>query len=121
MARLAMTAISGNRQGTDISTAAMTALGANTGVSFQNSGAMELIVNNGAGAPITVTLTSVGNGPDGNAATPPTVSVPAGKTYAIGPMSRSAYLSPDGSGNTYIDFSSSTSVSVLLLQTPTLS
>lgn len=122
MARLALNSVAASKGGVDVTPAALTAMGANTGVQFVNNGQVLLVVNNGGGASITLTenvsplVAKEGAVPA--AAQMPLAVVPAGKTYLVGTFHPLNYKQADG--NAYIDFSASASVSVGLVQaTPT--
>jgi hypothetical protein len=118
VARLALNPAAASRLGVDVTTAALTALGANTGVQFVNNGTMLLVINNASGSPITVTeqvsplVAKEGAVPA--AAQMPVATVPAGKTYLLGPFHPINYKQADG--NTYIDVSLPTSISAGLVQ-----
>jgi len=118
VARLQLNSVAASKGGVDVTTAALTAVGANTGVSFVNNGQVLLVVNNGSASPITVTENVsplvAREGAIPAAAQMPAAIVPAGKTYLLGPFHPLNYKQSDG--NTYIDFSASTSVSVGLVQ-----
>ena len=118
MARLQLNSVAASKGGVEVTTAALTAVGANTGVSFVNNGQVLLVVNNGSASPITVTENVsplvAREGAIPAAAQMPAAIVPAGKTYLLGPFHPLNYKQSDG--NTYIDFSASTSVSVGLVQ-----
>lgn len=122
MARLALNPVASSRSGVDVTAAALVPMGANTGVQWVNNGQHLLVVNNGGGASITLTenvsplVAKEGAVPA--AAQMPIAVVPAGKTYLVGTFHPLNYKQADG--NSYVDFSSSASVSVGLVQaTPT--
>lgn len=114
MARLALGAVACSRLGVDVTAAALTPLGANTGVAFLNSGGMAVVVNNGGASPITVTE-NIGAKIEGQGVTAPTISIPAGKTWIVGPFHPRNFLAGDGSGQTQIDITPQTSVGVGLI------
>lgn len=116
MTRLALGAAGCSRLGVDVTagTPALTPLGANTGVSFVNSGGMALVVNNGSGGSITVTE-NIGLKVEGQTVAAPTVGIPAGKTWLVGPFNPRNFKSDDGTGLTYIDIAPQTSVFVGLI------
>lgn len=114
MARLALGAVACSRLGVDVSSAALTPLGANTGVQFLNSGGMAVVVNNAGGVSVTITE-NIGAKIEGQGVTAPTISIPAGKTWVIGPFHPRNFLAGDGSGLTQIDIAPQASVGVGLI------
>jgi hypothetical protein len=123
VARLALNAVAASRSGVDVSAAALTPIGANTGVQFVNNGQILLALNNGSGVSVTVTENVsplvAKEGAIPAAAQMPIATIPAGKTYLIGTFHPLNYKQADG--NTYLDINPIASVSVGLVQaTPTL-
>jgi hypothetical protein len=114
---LALGSVPTSRLGVDVTAAALTPLGANTGVSYKNDGQSVLVVNNASGSNVTLTPHVVGN-IDGNTPPNPTIVIPTGKTWLVGAFSKSDYTATDGTGNIYVDFSASTSVSAGVVHTP---
>lgn len=114
MARLSLSAVSCSRLGVDVTTAALVAIGANTGVQFTNSGAQALVINNASAGAVTVTE-NIGVRVEGQGVTAPTITIPAGKTWLVGPFHPRNFLAGDGSGTTQIDIAPQTSVSVGLI------
>lgn len=118
MARLALNPVASSRAGVDVTAAALTPIGANTGVQWVNNGQHLLVVNNGGGASITLTeqvsplVAKEGAIPA--SAQMPIATIPAGKTYLVGGFHPVNYKQADG--NTYVDISPITSVSVGLVQ-----
>lgn len=70
-----------------------------------------IVVKNGGGSPITVTLDAVSLAPGGLPATDPTVSVPAAGERWIGPLIKDAYAAVSD-GLCAISYSGVTSVTV---------
>jgi hypothetical protein len=116
MARLGLNAVGASRLGVDVTpgTPALTALGANTGVSFTNSGGMLLVVNNGGTVPCVVTE-NIGQTIEGATPVAPAISIPAGKTWLVGPFHPMHFKSGDGTGLTYVDLAPQASVNVGLV------
>lgn len=82
------------------------------GNKFQNDGRMFLLVKNGAGAPITVTIqtpTTV----DGLAVADQTIVVTNGEQRMIGPFPPNLY---NTDGFVYVDYSSGTTVTAAVLR-----
>ncbi len=103
--------------GIDITT--MTAVDAANGNSFRNDGRKLLVVKNGGGSSINVTVDAYPTGstlapPDGLAVTDRVVAVAAGATKVIGPFAPGLYN--DAAGNTTVAFSSGTSVTATVLE-----
>jgi hypothetical protein len=102
----------------DISRAGVVADGAAAaggGDKFANTGKELLLVKNGSGAPITVTLvTASTSDPEGLAITDKTVVVGAGVTTAIGPFPQGIYN--DADGNVNFSYSGVTSLTVKALR-----
>ena len=89
MAATVLTVAAVSRAGIDI---AGTAATVTDGDAFPNTGKEVVLVNNGSGAPITVTLKFGTLGKvDGQTATERTVTVAAGVTKAIGPFTAKEY------------------------------
>jgi hypothetical protein len=80
---------------------------------FANSGRCLLLVTNGSGAPINVTIDSQ-LVVDGNAVPDKVIAVAAGATRAIGPLDPSIYN--DGNGDVSVAFSAQASVTATVLQ-----
>lgn len=80
------------------------------GDEFANTGQELVLIYNGSGAPITVTL-DIKPTLDGNAITDRTVTVGAGVTKAIGPFPTGIYNDPD-TGRAKISTSAQTSVTI---------
>lgn len=104
---------------TDISAAAFTSIGANTGVLFQNTGREILLVQTGSGGSTTVTsdigVTVQGQTVPGVA---PGSAQPASKTYVYGPYP-AQYDEQNGTQDIEVDFGTQANVSgVLLLHIP---
>lgn len=76
-----------------------------------------LVVNNGSGGSITVTLTDAGDTPYGSAATNPTFTVAAG---AIGFIPVPTSLKNPSDGTVTVAFSSTTTITAGLLVMPAL-
>lgn len=113
MARTALTPTVLGTAGVNL-TSALAALGSATGVSWSNTGREALYVS--VGTTPTVVTENIGATVLGQAVTAPTVSLSASTVYLLGPFP-SAYDQPStGSNQVYLDFSSSTNVSVALVQ-----
>jgi hypothetical protein len=102
-----ITPIVTSRAGSDFTTASQAATGG--GDFWAGTGAEWLVVNNGGGSPITVTLVHQGT-IDGQSLTNLTVSVTNAHTEIIGPFPVGLYN--DGSGNVNVTYSAVTSVKV---------
>lgn len=85
--------------------------GSNTGVGYANTGHEYLWCYNGGGSAVTATLV-FGKTVEGQAVASITVNLPAGRETPIGPLSPSDFTAHDGSGLTYVDFSSVASLYV---------
>jgi hypothetical protein len=83
------------------------------GETFPTDGRQAVVVRNGGGSPITVTLNIIPT-VDGQPVTDRTVVVAAGDTTVIGPFPPSAYRNPT-SGLAQITYSSVTSVDVAVV------
>ena|SRR3990167_3538091 len=83
------------------------------GNKFSNDGRMFLIVKNGAGAPITVTVQTPGT-VDGLAVAEQTITVTNAEERMIGPFPPGIYNQSDGM--VYVDYSSVTTITVALLR-----
>lgn len=109
-----LTPVSITRAGVDNAGAASDVLGDQ----WANTGKEVVEVNNGSGAGITVTLVLQGAAAlaavDNAAVTNPTVTVPAGKTYVIGPFQTGAYN--DANGLAKITYSAVTTVKTKVLR-----
>lgn len=88
------------------------AVDASNGNQFQNDGRMFLLVKNGGGAPITVTITTPTT-VDGLAVADQTVTVTNGEQRMIGPFPPNLY---NTDGYVYVDYSSGTSVTAAVLR-----
>jgi hypothetical protein len=95
-------------------TALLTSLGANTGVSFQNTGREFLVVSMGSSA--SVVTENIGTTIQGQAVAPVTSSPTVSAISTLGPWP-SQFNQQDGTQDVFIDFSVSTGISVALLQT----
>jgi len=85
------------------------------GDKWVNTGTELVLVHNGGGSSITITLTyGLGGSVDGSVLTPKTVAVPAGKTSLIGPFPTGLYN--DANGQAGITYSSVTSVKTLVVR-----
>ena len=112
MAATVITATPITRAGVALSGSAATVT---DGDAFVNTGKEIVVVNNGSGAPITVTLKFGTNGKvDGQAATERTVTVAAGAVKAIGPFPTAAYN--DANSRVTVVCSAVTTVTVQALQ-----
>lgn len=80
---------------------------------FANSGRSILVVENGGGSSVNVTINSQLTA-DGNAVADKVVAVAAGATRAIGPFAPGVYNDADGFVN--VDFSAQTSVTAYVVQ-----
>lgn len=71
-----------------------------------------LYVNNGSGAPITLTVDTPGDAGDGLAIAQYTVTIPATSARLVGPFSDQVYRQTSGptAGLVHVDYSSATSV-----------
>ena len=97
-------------------TAALTALGSNTGVTFPNTGREILLVSSGS-SPTTPT-SKIGTTVQGQAVASEVASALATTAWSsLGPYP-SQFDAQDGTQTVEIDFSSSTNISVLLIQIP---
>lgn len=118
MARTPLTPTVMGTAGVNLTTL-LAALGAATGVSWSNTGREVLYVSVGT-TPTTVTE-NIGATILGQGVTAPTVALSASTVYLLGPYP-SAYDQPSsGTNAVYLDFSSSTNVSVALVQLPGVS
>jgi hypothetical protein len=106
MAILTVTPVT--RAGIDIAGAAADV----AGDSFPNTGHEYLVVKNGSGAPITVTL-DIKQTVDGQAVTDPTVTIAAGASKIIGPFPTGIYN--DTNGRAGVTYSAVTTVNVIAL------
>jgi len=88
------------------------AVDASNGNQFQNDGRMFLLVKNGAGAPINVTITTPG-AVDGNAVADLVVAVTNGEQRMIGPFPPNLY---NTDGYVYVDYSSGTTITAAVLR-----
>lgn len=115
MARLALASVSCSRTGVDITPGTLAVTTGFTGVSFNADGQSVLLINNGSGSPLALTENIVKQvesvTPAGNA-----VSVPAGKMYAVGPLSKGDY--GDSTGKCSIDFAGAATITVGLIVVP---
>lgn len=113
MARTALTPTVCSTGGINLTTS-LAALGSATGVQWSNTGRELLLVQVG-GTP-TVVTENIGATVLGQPVTAPTVNLAATTYYVLGPYP-SAYNQPStGNNQVYLDFSSSTAVSVALVQ-----
>lgn len=92
-----------------------TAWASNTGVGYVSNGENYLWCWNSSGSAVTATV-NFGRKVEGQAVNPLTPSIPAGQATALGPYSPSDFTALDGSGLTYVDFSSVTGLYVELRQ-----
>lgn len=92
----------------------MTGAAAAAGDHFPNTGKEVLFVTNGDSGSHSVTV-AVQKQVDGQAATPRTVAVAAGKTFAVGPFPTDDYN--DADGFVQLSYSATTSVTVKVLKT----
>jgi hypothetical protein len=99
--------------GVDISAAALVAADAGLSDKWANTGRELLIVNNGSGAPITLTFNIVGQ-IDGQTPAGPTATVAAGKTRIFGPFPQNAYNTTLNQAS--VSYSAVTSVLVGVVQ-----
>ena len=88
------------------------AVDASNGNQFQNDGHMFLLVKNGAGAPINVTITTPTT-VDGNAVADLVVAVTNGEQRMIGPFPPNLY---NTDGYVYVDYSSGTTITAAVLR-----
>ena len=91
---------------------AYAAVDAANGNQFQNDGRMFLLVKNGAGAPINVTITTPTT-VDGLAVTDLVVVVTNGEQRMIGPFPPNLY---NTSGYVYVDYSSGTTITAAVVR-----
>lgn len=108
MATLTVTTI--DRSGADV----VGASADNAGDEWANTGSEFVLVKNGSGSPITVTL-DIKATLDGAAVTDPTVSVGAGVTKMIGPFPIGIY-NDSGTGRARIAYSAVTSVTTKVIK-----
>lgn len=113
MARLALTPTALTKATALNITDGLVSLGANTGVSFVNTGNVFLIVSLGATA--TTITENIGLTVQGQSVTAPTSAPPTNKISILGPWP-SQFNQTDGSNNLFLDFSSQTAVTVMLCQ-----
>jgi len=113
MARTALTPTVLSTAGFNITTA-LAALGSATGVQWSNTGREVLIVQVG-GTP-TVVTENIGTTVLGQAVTAPTVNLAATTYYVLGPYPSQFNQPSSGTNQVFLDFSSSTAVSVALVQ-----
>lgn len=106
MARTLVTVTAVNRTGSDITILANAAT-ASDGDNFPNNGKTFLIVTNGAGAPITVTVQTPRT-VDGLAVAEYTNTVTNATTEIFGPFPVDTFNQADGT--VYVDWSSATSI-----------
>lgn len=118
MARTALTPTVLGTGATNLTTA-LAALGSATGVQWSNTGKEVLYVSVGA-TPTTVTE-NIGVTVLGQGVTAPTVALSANTVYAIGPFPSAFNQPSSGTNQIFLDFSSSTAVSVALVQLPGVS
>lgn len=88
------------------------AVDAANGNQFQNDGRMFLLVKNGAGAPINVTITTPTT-VDGNVVADLVVAVTNGEQRMIGPFPPNLY---NTDGYVYVDYSSGTTITAAVLR-----
>jgi hypothetical protein len=98
--------------GLDVSVAAFVAVDVGLNDKWQNTGREMVMVNNGSGAPITVTENLVAT-IDGQTPAGIVNTIPAGKTHLFGPFPTNAYNTPN-LNQASLNFSSATSVSLLV-------
>ena len=115
MARTALTPVVLGTAGNSL-TAALAALGSATGVQWSNTGREVLYISVG-GTP-TVVTEQIGTTVLGQAVTAPTVNLAASTIYTLGPFPAQFNQPSSGTNQIFLDFSSSTAVSVALLQIP---
>lgn len=96
------------RTGVDMAGAAVSASD-----KFPNTGKEVIVVTNGGGGSINVTLVTQKT-VDGNAVADPVVAVAAGVTKAIGPFQRDLYNDVDGNVN--VNYSGTTSVTAKVVR-----
>lgn len=113
MARLALTPTPLTKATALNITAGLVSLGANTGVSFVNTGNVFLIVSLGATA--TTITENIGLTIQGQSVTAPTSAPATNGISILGPWP-SQYNTTDGTNTVTLDFSSQTAVTVLLCQ-----
>jgi hypothetical protein len=118
VARLQLNTISVTRQGLDISAAALAVTTGFTGVSFVNNGNVALVISNGSGSPLAVSEV-IGQQVQGSQPPALPVSIPAGKTWMLGSFDMSDFVEADG--NTYLDFAGGPTITVGLVQIPSMS
>lgn len=123
MARLSLQPVLFSAAGlrVDASSSIFTVLGANTGVSFVNSGNVVLLVSNASGANLTVTE-NIGRLVEGQQPPPIVPALQATATVVgYGPWKASNFNASDGSGLQYIDFTGTlATVGVALVEIPFL-
>lgn len=124
MARLAVTPVGVSRSGINITSggAGLTSIGANTGISFSNVGNLVLVIYNGSASTITV-LANIQKQIEGLGVTGGGTSftIATLQYYIMGALSQSDYMATDGSGLTYIDFTTAAStIAVGLFSVPTV-
>jgi hypothetical protein len=117
MANLSLNPAAASKAGVDVTTAALTPLGANTGVAFANNGFMLLVVNNGGGSTVTLTY-NVSPLVEPESAIPaaaqmPLATIPAGKTYVLGTYNAKNYKQADGTMTVGINPITSVSVGLI--------
>lgn len=122
MTTLALTSVPVSRAGVTITSGSLTSLGSNTTVSWRNEPYTGLIIYNGSGSSITATP-QISKTVEGQAVslTGLAVTVAASAYVIMGGFSLADFTSTDGTGNIYVVFSSSTTVSVGLIDIPYVS
>lgn len=82
------------------------------GDEFANTGKELLLVTNGAGSPVTLTV-STSQTVDGLAVADKAIPIPAGETHVLGPWNKSLYNDVDG--NVQLAWSSHTDVELAVI------
>lgn len=110
----ALTTLVAKRSGNGVSLAGVSAAG--SGDTFVNTGNEVVVVKNGGGSPITVTVPIVAT-VDGQAVTDLTATVAAGATQLIGPFPPGIYNDTKvAGGNAALEYSGVTSVTVAVVK-----
>ena len=109
MAATVLTVASIPRYGEGLTDVAWQSADADNTNSFPNDGNTLLLVNNGSGASITVTISAPASPRTVNTALSKTTTVAAGKIAAFGPFKQDTFNS---SGSVIVDYSSDTTVTV---------
>jgi len=82
------------------------------GDKFDNTGSELVLIKNGSGSPVTLTITTPAT-MDGLAVTDRTVAIPAGEMHLLGPWPTKYYN--DSNGQVSLGYSAETSVEVAII------